>query len=75
MARDFFEIDGPKQCAVMVALLQLFADSGVSLLAALSEKEGRPPQAVWDDLCTSSGIEPCEVPDFLLMRPHTPAID
>jgi hypothetical protein len=75
MPRDFFEIDGPKQCAVMVALLQRFADSGVSLLEALSEKEGRPPQDVWDDLCASSGIEPCEVPDFLLMRPHNPAVD
>jgi hypothetical protein len=75
MSKDFFEIDGPKQCEIMVALLKRFADSGVPMLEALSEKEGRTPQAVWDDLCTSSGIEPCKVPDFLLMRPHAPAVD
>jgi hypothetical protein len=68
MPRDFFEIDGRKQYKIMVALLQRFADRGVPMLETLSEKEGRTPQAVWDDICESSGVEPCQVPEFLLNK-------
>jgi len=38
------------------------------MLEMLSEKEGRTPQAVWDDICESSGVEPCQVPEFLLNK-------
>jgi hypothetical protein len=75
MPRDFFEIDGSKQCEIMVALLQRFTDSGAPMLEELSEKEGRTPQAVWDDICTSSGIDPCKVPDFVLPKRRSPGVD
>jgi hypothetical protein len=68
MPRDFFEIDGRKQYEIMLALLQRLSDSGKPLLEALSDEEGRTPQAIWDDICESSGVEPCKVPDFLLTR-------
>jgi len=70
MPKNFFDIDGQKQCEIMVGLLQRFADSGVPFLEALSEKEGSTPQAVWEDVCRASGIEPCPVPDFLLTQKH-----
>lgn len=68
MPKDFFNIDGRKQCEIMVGLLQRFADGSVSFLEALSEKEGSTLQAVWEDICRTSGAEPCRVPDFLLIR-------
>ncbi len=58
-----------------IGLLQRFADSGAPTLEDLSEKEGSTPDsekegstpdAIWSDVCSAQGVEPCGVPEFLM---------
>lgn len=51
---------------LIIALLQRFADSGAPTLEDLSEKEGSTPDAIWSDVCSAQGVEPCGVPEFLM---------
>ena len=66
MLKDFFAIDGRQQYELMVGLIQSYADNSASSLEALSEKQGKSPDAVWGELCVACGIEPCGVPKFLM---------
>jgi len=66
MQKDFFDIDGRQQYELMIGLLQRFANTGAPTLEALSEKEGSTPEVIWNDVCRAQGVEPCDVPEFLM---------
>jgi hypothetical protein len=65
--RDFYELDDWQQCELLFDLIERIGASDVRSLEELAKKKGKAPQVLWTEMCKARGIEPCTIPERVLV--------
>jgi hypothetical protein len=77
--KQFEQLHIEEQNQLLLSLLGLIADSGISSIARLAEKEGCSVRDVWREVCADADLDECEpwqgFPGFPKHLPPAPGGD